>query len=243
VASVDFETSRNGTVAVISPTGELDLVGAGALEAEFGRLLAEPGLSAVVLDLRGLAFIDSSGLRLVVMTHLRAREAGRRFALVRGSEPVHRVFEITRMDERLEFVADPGELVAGPMRLERELAATPQAAAEARHALDGLAIGLPDGRVRDVRLLVSELVTNAVRHANLTAGDVIRLVVDLGGHVVRVEVHDPGGGFVPAAPEPDPARPSGWGLYLVAQLSDRWGVDSREQTLVWFELDRPAAAP
>jgi serine/threonine-protein kinase RsbW len=128
------------------------------------------------------------------------------------------------------------------VRLERELPVTAEAAAEARHALDGLAIGLPDGRVRDVRLLVSELVTNAVRHADIGPGDRIRLVVDVADHTLRVEVHDPGGGFVPSAPEPDPARPSGWGLYLVAELADRWGVDSDEVTLVWFELDGPATA-
>jgi serine/threonine-protein kinase RsbW len=127
------------------------------------------------------------------------------------------------------------------MRLERELSASPEAASQARHALDDLASAMPDGRLRDAQLLVSELVTNAVRHADLHAGDVIRLVVDLAERGLRVEVHDPGGGFVPSAPAPDPARPSGWGLYLVAQLADRWGVDSDERTLVWFELDPPAA--
>jgi anti-sigma regulatory factor (Ser/Thr protein kinase) len=127
------------------------------------------------------------------------------------------------------------------VRLERELAVSPEAASEARHALDGLGDDL-SGRMRDVRLLVSELVTNAVRHANLADGDVIVLVLDLADDALRVEVHDPGGGFVPTAPSPDPARPSGWGLYLVAELADRWGVDSDESTLVWFELDRRAAA-
>jgi anti-sigma regulatory factor (Ser/Thr protein kinase) len=126
------------------------------------------------------------------------------------------------------------------VRIERRLAVTPEAAAEARHALAD--VDLADGRERDVRLLVSELVTNAVRHANLAPGDVILLVIDVEDSVLRVEVHDPGGGFVPRAPAPDPARPSGWGLYLVEELADRWGVDSDEQTLVWFEVDRPAAA-
>jgi serine/threonine-protein kinase RsbW len=93
-----------------------------------------------------------------------------------------------------------------------------------------------------VRLLVSEVVTNAVRHANLATGDAIELVVELNRRTLRVEVHDPGGGFVPSAPAPDPTRPSGWGLYLVAELADRWGVDSDETTLVWFEFDRAAAA-
>jgi serine/threonine-protein kinase RsbW len=126
------------------------------------------------------------------------------------------------------------------VRVKRELAVTPEAAAEARHALDSLGDAVSGGRLRDVRLLVSELVTNAVRHANLNAGDVIGLVVEVADHALRVEVHDPGGGFVPTAPSPDPARPSGWGLYLVAELADRWGVESDETTLVWFELDRAA---
>jgi serine/threonine-protein kinase RsbW len=128
------------------------------------------------------------------------------------------------------------------VRLERRLSVAPEAAAEARHALDGLASELVGDRMRDVQLLVSELVTNAVRHANLAEDDVIGLVVDLSHHSLRVEVHDPGGGFVPSAPSPDPVRPSGWGLYLVAELADRWGVDSDDTTLVWFELDRRAAA-
>jgi anti-sigma regulatory factor (Ser/Thr protein kinase) len=128
------------------------------------------------------------------------------------------------------------------LRLERRLPVAPEAAAEARHALDDMAGELPDGRIPDVRLLVSELVTNAVRHANLSSGDVIDLVIELADYTLRVEVHDPGGGFVPSAPSPDPGRASGWGLYLVAELADRWGVDSDDTTLVWFELDRKAAA-
>jgi len=116
VANLDFETTRNGAVAVVAPTGELDLSGAAVLETELDRLAQEPGLGAVVLDLRGLEFMDSSGLRLVVVADMRAREAGRRFALIRGGETVHRVFEITRMSDRLEFVADPGEVAEGVER-------------------------------------------------------------------------------------------------------------------------------
>jgi anti-sigma B factor antagonist len=113
VANLDFQTIRNGTVAVVVPTGELDLSGAAVLELEFQRLEEDPDLQAVVLDLRGLEFMDSSGLRLVVVTDMRAKEAGRRFALVRGGETVHRVFEITGMSERLDFVSDPSEAGAG----------------------------------------------------------------------------------------------------------------------------------
>jgi anti-sigma B factor antagonist len=110
VRTLEFETTRNRAVAVIAATGELDLSGAEILQAELDRLEAEPDLGTVVLDLRGLEFLDSSGLRLVVLADMRARDAGRRFVLVRGPETVHRVFEITRMSERLEFVADPVEV-------------------------------------------------------------------------------------------------------------------------------------
>ena len=126
------------------------------------------------------------------------------------------------------------------MNLDLELSASPAAVAEARHALDGLADTVPDDRLRDVRLLVSELVTNAVRHAGLKPTDMIRLVVLPRARMLRVEVHDPGGGFEPRPPSPDPQRPSGWGLYLVEELADRWGVDSKRRTSVWFELDLAA---
>jgi anti-sigma B factor antagonist len=111
VPTLDFETTRNAAVAVIAATGELDLSGAALLETELERLEADPELGTVVLDLRGLEFMDSSGLRLVVLADMRAREAGRRFVLVRGPETVHRVFEITRMSERLDFVSDPDEVL------------------------------------------------------------------------------------------------------------------------------------
>ena len=102
--TLEFETTRNGSVAIVAPTGELDLSGATILEAELDRLAADPELAGIVLDLRGLDFLDSSGLRLVVLADMQAREAGRRFSLIRGDETVHRVFEITRMSERLDFV-------------------------------------------------------------------------------------------------------------------------------------------
>jgi anti-sigma B factor antagonist len=107
---LEFETTRNGTVAVVRPVGELDLSGAAVLEVELDRLVEDPQLSAVVLDMRDLEFMDSSGLRLVVVADMKAREAGRRFALVRGGETVHRVFEITRMGERLDFVERPEDV-------------------------------------------------------------------------------------------------------------------------------------
>jgi anti-sigma regulatory factor (Ser/Thr protein kinase) len=120
-----------------------------------------------------------------------------------------------------------------------ELAPDPEAAAVARHALQGLSDRVAEQPLRDAALLVSELVTNAVRHAGLKAGDRIRLLAQQSNAVLHVEVDDPGQGFEPRAPAPDPARASGWGLYLVEELADRWGMDRgrRGGTRIWFELD------
>ena len=117
-----------------------------------------------------------------------------------------------------------------------ELAGGPYAVTAARLALSGL-----DGRLEasvafDVRLLVSELVTNSVKHANVSEDDSIMLDVDFEQEVVRVEVRDSGPGFErPSASPPDDAD-AGWGLFLVEQLADEWGVD-RERHAVWFEID------
>ena len=127
------------------------------------------------------------------------------------------------------------------MRYEVDLARDPNSAAEARRALGEVSDHLTPRRLEDARLLVSELVTNAIRHAGLHDDDVIKLVVVTGDRALRIEVCDPGPGFDVDEPEPDPARPSGWGLYLVRELSDRWGVEHSDETRVWFELDREAA--
>ena len=120
------------------------------------------------------------------------------------------------------------------MTIDVELPSTPSAPARARGALDEMEGRISADRMRDVRLLVSELVTNAVRHAG---GAVVRLVVALDGDVLRIEVHDPGHGFELKPPSDDPLRASGWGLVLVDELADRWGIDHHPRTRVWFEMD------
>ena len=111
--SLSLETSIAGKAAVIALRGELDLAGAAALEQELARLEAESP-PTVVLDLRGVGFMDSSGLRLIAVSAQRAQARGRRLALVPGAEQVMRVFEITRMRERLDFVEDPRDATGAP---------------------------------------------------------------------------------------------------------------------------------
>lgn len=124
------------------------------------------------------------------------------------------------------------------MTFEVELPRALESAAEARHAVDQLVGRLAEEQLGDVRLLVSELVTNSLRHGELGADDHIRLGVSVTDAVVRVEVADPGKGFAFEGRADDPDTVEGWGLYLVATLADRWGVDHDEASRVWFELDR-----
>ena len=126
------------------------------------------------------------------------------------------------------------------MTLELKLPIDLDSAAAARHAVDELSGELPEDQLGDVRLLVSELVTNALRHGELSDSDHIVLSVDVTAGAVRVEVTDPGKGFEPNPAPEDPTSAEGWGLYLVATLADRWGVETDGETRVWFELDRVA---
>jgi anti-anti-sigma factor len=90
----------------IAIRGELDISGVEELERSLAELESEQP-QVLVIDLRGVTFLDSSGLRALLAADRRARRAGRRLALVRGPEPVQRVFEIALLDRRLTFVDPP----------------------------------------------------------------------------------------------------------------------------------------
>jgi anti-sigma regulatory factor (Ser/Thr protein kinase) len=118
------------------------------------------------------------------------------------------------------------------------LRADPTSIREARRAVDRLAGVVDEAVLEDLRLMVSEVVTNSVRHAGLGEADHIELQISVDRERVRVEVNDQGPGFErPAAPTAT-VRDSGWGLYLVDQLADGWGVTTGRGTTVWFELSR-----
>jgi len=109
----------------------------------------------------------------------------------------------------------------------------------ARHAVErfmGEPSGLPQARLEEAKLLTTELMTNAVRHAGLLPGDPIELSIGASEEVLRVEVTDDGPGF-DAQGLPAPVDGGGWGLYLVEHIADRWGVIRDRTNRVWFELD------
>ena len=98
-----------------------------------------------------------------------------------------------------------------------------------------LADRLDARRANDLLILVTELVTNAVRHAGLEPGDRIELHLTARAGVIRAEVRDPGPGFVPV--EREPGEGGGFGLMLLRTLPDRWGISAAGPTSVWFEID------
>jgi anti-sigma regulatory factor (Ser/Thr protein kinase) len=114
-----------------------------------------------------------------------------------------------------------------------ELPREPSAAFLARRALDDLEGSLDPNVLPDVRLLVSELITNSVKYG----GDgPVRLEVQASPESVRAEIIDQGVGFTPVTRNDDLDKVGGWGLHLTEQLTSRWGT-YEGSTHVWFEID------
>ncbi|TML33496.1 MAG: ATP-binding protein [Actinobacteria bacterium] len=118
-----------------------------------------------------------------------------------------------------------------------ELAGGPYAVTAARLALSELDELVDETQAFDVRLLVSELVTNSVKHASVGPEDSIKLSLAIDEVLIRCDVVDNGPGFDPPDDPAEDARDRGWGLFFVEQIADRWGVE-RESARVWFEIER-----
>ena len=129
------------------------------------------------------------------------------------------------------------------MHEEIELTGGPSAAHAARVAVDSFVERLPDplpeATIDDLKLLVSELVTNSVRHGGVTERGVVSLRLSYRGGTIRSEIEAPGPPFAPPRPESAPDRTSGFGLVLVANLSRCWGVEGADASRVWFEIGVP----
>jgi anti-sigma regulatory factor (Ser/Thr protein kinase) len=114
----------------------------------------------------------------------------------------------------------------------------PRAAREARERLAAHSRMFPGLIRRDALLLLTELVTNAVRHGDANHGRPVEVRVDQSGRGLRIAVTDPGRGFHRLERHgPDPLKGGGYGLVLVERLATRWGDEREaEATTVWFEL-------
>src|SRR3954454_331496 len=142
--------------------------------------------------------------------------------------------------ESLEGASKRFPTAGGARTLCREFPSTPSSVSSARHALDGLAGELGDPIHMTAVLLVSELVTNSVRHSRAANG-VIEVLACITPELVRIEVSDDGEGFDLTPICHDDAE-AGRGLELVQELADRWGRPTGLRTSVWFEIDRPVTS-
>jgi anti-anti-sigma factor len=103
---LSYESHRNDGMVRLALAGEFDLSNASQVEDALKEIERErPAL--LILDLRELTFMDSTGLRVMVSADARARDDSRRLAVVQGPESVHRVFRITGLDDHLEMVESP----------------------------------------------------------------------------------------------------------------------------------------
>ncbi len=105
-----LEEHNEAGAAIVAVAGELDLRTSPKLEEALGRAF-DAGAELVILDLRQIEFMDSTGLRVLLTAHQRAHETGRRFALVRGADQVERVLTLTGVRELLTVVDAPEELL------------------------------------------------------------------------------------------------------------------------------------
>ena len=110
-SNFDVDVRDGGQAVVIGVSGELDLASSPGLEQELERR-ATSGAELVVVDLRQLEFMDSTGLSVLVRAHQRATELGQRFAVVKGPQQVQRLLSLTGVADRLTLVDSPEEIVA-----------------------------------------------------------------------------------------------------------------------------------
>jgi anti-sigma regulatory factor (Ser/Thr protein kinase) len=128
--------------------------------------------------------------------------------------------------------------------LQTRLPLGPTAGARARRSLEAFRVYLDRHSFDALRLLVTELVNNSLKHSGRPEGDPIDLTVELADRRVRAEVVDRGADAGVIRPAPVAHKESGWGLFLVDQLADDWGYSSGGPTRVWFELSTgPGARP
>jgi anti-anti-sigma factor len=242
-----IETIETGSGITIKLGGELDSATYEQLMSRFERLAARPRVPDLVLDLSEVSFIDSSGMRAVILIERSAGERGFALTILPPSEALTDLLRITGIADRAALAADAGDVSPNApfverieLALPREPIAPARARAELREAFGGR---LGDTDRATITLLTSELVTNAVVHPDPGVGGSIELRITAYPDRVRVEVSDAGAGFDAGNLPPRARRETGGhGLVVVDGLSSRWGtrrvaIDERDGFCVWFELD------
>ena len=109
--SFDARIERMGAATIVAFTGDLDIASEADATAALEAAIGDGGV--LVADLRALAFLDSTGVRVLLTADLAAKEKGVRFGVARGDGMVRRLLDVTRIDQRFPVVDDPAELTEG----------------------------------------------------------------------------------------------------------------------------------
>jgi len=110
-SNFNVQSDDERSAVIITVTGELDLASSPGLEQELERGAAAQA-EQVIIDLRQLEFMDSTGLSVLVRAHQRATDNGQRFGVVRGPQQVQRLLSLTGVAERLNLADSPDELLS-----------------------------------------------------------------------------------------------------------------------------------
>jgi len=245
-SSFRIETFQNESGTTIKLTGELDSATCAALIERFEKTARPPGTRQVVLDLAGVSFIDSAGMRAIIVIE---RLAGQHDLSLTVSPPPSAVTELLQVTGIADHVRltprDDQPALSAPLieRIELKLPRDPHAPGRARAELRTVLPGrISDADRATLILLTSELVTNAVIHPARGVEGAVELRISAHADRVRVEVGDAGSGFDLQTLPPRPRESGGHGLIVVEGLSNRWGTRRRtaeegDGFCVWFELD------
>jgi anti-sigma regulatory factor (Ser/Thr protein kinase) len=133
------------------------------------------------------------------------------------------------------YVGDGATATRLALRLERTVHAPGAARAAAARRCQQLE--LDPSLSQSLVLLISEVVSTAVRHSRAPLDAPIELLASFGEQTIRVTVTDAGRGFTPRPRDPVRGQ-DGYGLYLLEKVAARWGVERGGGTKVWFELAR-----
>ena len=138
---------------------------------------------------------------------------------------------------------DPAGVAAAPtvdvdaLELRLWFAGVARAPSSARASLSVLEPYLDEDRLQSLRLVITELITNSIRHSEMEREGVVSLDIRLLDGVLRCTVSDPGAGFKkPEVVKPHDDRPGGFGLVILDSVADAWGVSHDELFRVWFEI-------
>lgn len=239
-----IDSTAGRTHHTLALAGELDSATAPSLIEAVERALVELEGSELRLDLAGLTFIDSAGLRAIIQAERTARERGLDLTVAPPPEPLTELLELTGVADRLTLAKQQSAqppFRAFVERVEFDLPSEPTSPRRARSEVRQAAQGLEPRMLDAAVLLTSELVTNAVLHPASANGYRVGLRITRFEHGIRCEVSDPGAGFDPAELGPREPETGGRGLMLVEALARRWGVahrstDGETRFCVWFEL-------